>query len=134
MNKFVCSQPRCPRSGGSRALEDWLKSAHVKSLAAKTQDGYPKQVNAVIYQPCPASTPIERRKPEPFAHAPVSAIGAPELNDFFDYQKRVRGLHMARASLAVISAALCGAAPRPSGGSAPIRGSVFDSSAGRRAS
>jgi integrase len=35
----------------------------------------------------------------------VTAIGAPELNDFFIYLKRVRGHHMARAAIATISAA-----------------------------
>lgn len=88
-------------------LEDWLRSEHVKTLAAKTQSGYRKQVNAVIYQPRDRALSKDApRALEPFARAPASVIGAPELSDFFAYTKRTRGLHMARASLAVVSAAL----------------------------
>lgn len=99
--------PKAQRARTVEALlEDWLASEHVKALSPKTQDGYSKQVAAVIYQPRdPAAAKDAPRRLEDFARAPVAAIGAPELRAFFDYQKRVRGLHMARASIAVISAA-----------------------------
>lgn len=45
------------------------------------------------------------RAKETFGQAPLAAIGAPELNDFFGYLKRVRGLYMARAAMATLSAA-----------------------------
>lgn len=96
--------PQAPRSRTVEALlADWLKSPRVKALAPKTQEGYRKQVNAVLYQPRKdRDAPLRL---EDFARAPVAAIGSPELRVFFDYQRATRGLHMARASIAVISAA-----------------------------
>lgn len=96
--------PKAARAHTVEALlEDWLRSDRVKSLAAKTRDGYRKQVNAVLYKP--RATRNEALALEALARAPVQAIGTPELQTFFEYQKRERGLHMARASIAVISAA-----------------------------
>lgn len=88
-------------------LDDWFDSPDVQSLAAKTVDGYRKQVLAVKFQPRSADDRAAKRPKlrEAFSLAPVSALGAPELKAFFDYQRRARGHHMALASIAVVSAA-----------------------------
>ncbi len=119
-------------------LHDWLKSPAVLRLSPKTQDGYRKQINAIIFRPLksekeyaawltsPELTRLDpkvqaqyitsvtayknrRVKPEPtrepFGLSPVKAIGTPEIYAFLEYQAATRGLHMARASRAVIQAA-----------------------------
>jgi hypothetical protein len=108
----------------------------VRSLSPATQNGYRKQVDAVIYRPQMTERRFKQRlqnpyllrldpdtqknyiqsivvtddrerepSPEPFGLSPVTALGKPEINAFIEYQIAVRGLHMARASRAVISAA-----------------------------
>lgn len=48
---------------------------------------------------------VPERQREPIATVPPSTIGAPELRDFFNYLKSVRGHHMALAAIAALSAA-----------------------------
>lgn len=95
-------------------LDDWHKALTVKAergdedaLSPTTIEGYRKQIAAITFKPQP---PADRkagkpRAPEAFGATPVSAIGKVEVNAFIEYQIGVRGLHMARASRAVLQAA-----------------------------
>jgi hypothetical protein len=84
-------------------LKDWLKSDDVTSLGAKTQSGYARQVEAVIWQPVKRGA--EKIAKEAFSQAPVAAIEPPEVKAFYEYAKKARGWHMALAMIAVIRAA-----------------------------
>lgn len=70
----------------------------------KTRTGYRRQVEAIVFKP---QSRIDRKSGHPrekeiFAVTPVEAIEPPEVNAFIEYQIRARGLHMARASRAVL--------------------------------
>ena len=112
-----------PRKGTTmeHLLDDWLASDEVKALSATSIDSYRKAVRAVIFRPESRTDAAQRRKEEkaaallgvtprererePMASATPSSVGAPELRDFYNYLKSVRGHHMALAAIAAISAA-----------------------------
>lgn len=88
-------------------LRDWLASDDVKALAEATQDGYAQCADAVRFAP---QTPEDRkagkrRTREEFSKAPVAAIDAAEVKDFYLYLKSARGWHQALACIAALRAA-----------------------------
>jgi hypothetical protein len=93
----IQTTPVAKRNTLADLLRDWLASAHVATLSAKTRDGYRKQVNAIL----------TRRDGgrELIADAPVDCLEKPEIYEFIQYQIRARGLYMGRASRAVLQAA-----------------------------
>lgn len=102
-------------------LRDWMASRQFADLMPSSRSSYRKAADALIYEPETRAQAAERRakerasallkvKPperskEALARTPVAAIGAPELNDFFEYLRERRGHHMARAAIAAYSAA-----------------------------
>ena len=97
-------------------LRDWLASDDVKALAQSTQAGYAQCVDAVLWQPRDPSSSAasgasevrdgsRKRKREEFSRAPVAALDAAEVKDFYLYLKQARGWHAALACIAVVRAA-----------------------------
>jgi hypothetical protein len=102
-------------------LNDWIASDEVTSLKPASVDSYRKAMRAAIFKPesrqdakqrrereragAVLGVTVPEREREPFAMAPPSSIGAPELRDYFNYLKGARGHHMALAAIAAISAA-----------------------------
>lgn len=88
-------------------LLDWHASDAVQSLSPRTIEGYDRQISAIIYKPQSGADRAAGRErvKEGFAVKLLDAVGKPEVVAFIEYQKRVRGHHMALASRAVISAA-----------------------------
>lgn len=106
-------------------LDDWLAALKKRvargEISAVTLDSYERAAAAVVYKPetrAQAKTRRDKvaaakllevaapqRSKEPLALSPVSAIGAPELRNFFDYAYEARGHHMALGMIAAISAA-----------------------------
>ncbi len=117
-------RPRAPVPKGTTVedlLRDWMASPQFRELKPASRASYVKAAAALLYKPETRTEAAARRerdaarallkqKPherlrEIFSTKPVSAIGAPELNDFFLYLKDARGHHMARAAIAALSAA-----------------------------
>lgn len=105
------------RAERERALAHGRKPA----LTADAIDSYAKSARAVTFTPETRGAAKDRRareaaaellgQPAPqrprelFAATSITAIGPPELRDFFEYAKDARGHHMAIGMISVISAA-----------------------------
>lgn len=98
-------------------LDDWIASEAFKALARPTRRSYLKGVNALRFKPETRDAAKRRRQAakqgiaffrprEGIAAMMVAAIGKPELREFHDYLVAARGIHMARAVIATLSAAL----------------------------
>jgi hypothetical protein len=107
-------------------IEDWLHHLRIEQdpaarLSPNTIESYAKASQALLYKPEARAdakarrakeraaellgvAPIERER-EIFGTTPVAAIDKIALNDFYNYLKRERGHHMARAAVAAFSAA-----------------------------
>lgn len=92
-------------------LEDFLGSADFlrpREAGGYSDNGradYRAKANAIRYRPRDRSQRSDPRELEPFAQTPVSAIGKPEVKDYYLYLCRVRGATMARGAIMVLSAA-----------------------------
>lgn len=107
-------------------LDDWLHALEheedpAERLSPDTIESYRKSRDAIVYKPEARPDAAARRKREgaaellglpapararePFARAPVAAIGKIELNEFYKYAVRARGHYMARGMVAAFSAA-----------------------------
>lgn len=102
-------------------INDWLASGEVTKLSTASIVSYQKAARAVKFKPETRTDAAERRKREkalavlgqpiperdrePFVLETPSAIGAPELRDFYNYLRAARGHHMAISAIAAISAA-----------------------------
>jgi hypothetical protein len=102
-------------------LHDWSKSPEFKALAAASQSSYRKCISAILYRPQTRESAAKMRAEiraarllgvaepsreyEAIATATPSSIGKPELRAFYNYEKSVRGHHMALAMIATLSAA-----------------------------
>lgn len=88
-------------------LLDFLGSRDFLRKPRRTQDDYRTKAYAIRFRPLPRKGRARdaARTPEPFAHVPARAIGAPEAKAFFEYLERTRGLAMARGAMMVLSAA-----------------------------
>jgi hypothetical protein len=116
------------RRGGlvGELLDDWLAALKADTdpdtqLSPDSIASYVKAANAIRWKPESRTQRKKRiekeraavtleidlpaRAAEPFAQASVLSIGKIELNSFFLYAKKARGLHMALSMVAAISAA-----------------------------
>jgi len=96
-------EPQTSDHSVATLLRDWLASDDVKGLATATRHGYAQCVDAVLWQP--RRTKDDRRQREEFSRAPVGALDAAEVKDFYLYLKTARGWHAALACIAVVRAA-----------------------------
>lgn len=115
-------QPERKRVSIAHLLEDWEASDEFKSISVASRVSYRKGIQAILYRPMTSAEAAAFRKKvkaaqllgvippqrerEAMADVPPSSIGAPELRDFFNYLRDVRGHHMAIAVIATLSAAL----------------------------
>jgi hypothetical protein len=126
-------KPAAPRARTVEALLDEFLAAiqaerdralargRKPALTQEAIDSYAKTARAVVFTPEPRAAAADRRaraaaaellgQPAPqrarelFATTSVTAIGPPELRDFYAYAKDARGHHMAIGMISVISAA-----------------------------
>lgn len=98
-------------------LDDWMASDAFRALAKPTKRSYVKGGNALLWKPETREQAAARRNAiraglavkrhrEGFADMPVAAVGKPELRTLHEYLVRERGVHMARAVIATLSAAM----------------------------
>lgn len=98
-------------------LDDWMASDAFRGLSKATKQSYVKGVNALLWKPetreqaaarrraIRAGLPVKRQR-EGVADMPVLAVGKPEYRALHEYLVRARGVHMARATIATLSAAM----------------------------
>jgi hypothetical protein len=123
--KLAGKRPPKKRELVCHLIEDWLKACDAKvargDMKPATRDSYRKAASALLWRPEERSEAKERRakeraaallgtvapkrEGEPWAQTRVTAIGKPELRQFFDYARAARGHHMALAMIAAFSAA-----------------------------
>lgn len=88
-------------------LADWIASDDFADNPRSTQNWYRKIVDAICFKPRSVQARRAGRElqGEPFARAPAAVIGPPEVKAFFEYQRKARGHHTAKAAVAALSAA-----------------------------